>query len=385
MKVNSGQKNIVTHFLGSYLFLTGSWIYNQLVNMKRYKPIVLCTSTENLDIFPFKPIYSYSDLAFIKKVFIRLKYGWFEGAYFNYFYDILKFRNPLLLHCHFGDCGVDGLKIRKDLRIPIITTFYGSDMSQLPGEPYWQEQYEILFNEGDAFLVEGNFMKRGLVALGCPEEKIIVQHIGVELSRLEYKHRKLNNGESVKVLLAASFREKKGIPYAIKAFAKVRENCKNIDLTIIGDGPMRSEIEELIRNLNLDGMVTLLGYQPYPVFQREVMQSHIFLSPSVTASDGDTEGGSPVGITEAQATGMPVVSTYHADIPAVVLDGRTGYLSPERDVNSLAQNLEKLVSNPERWGIFGYNARRHIEEEYNIQKQIQRLEDIYQRVSCARI
>ncbi|MGR3293018.1 MAG: glycosyltransferase, partial [Candidatus Scalindua sp.] len=108
-----------------------------------------------------------------------------------------------------------------------------------------------------------------------------------------------------------------------------------------------------------------------------VMKSHIFLSPSVTAADGDTEGGSPVGITEAQATGMPVVATYHADIPEVVLDGKTGYLSPERDVEALAQNLEKLVSNSERWGEFGYNARRHIEEEYNVRTQIRKLEDIY--------
>ena len=88
MKVNSGQKSTVAHLVGLYLSVTGSWIYNQLINMKRYKPIVLCSITENLDVFPFKPIYSYNDLTILKKVIIKLKYGLFDGVYYNFFYDL---------------------------------------------------------------------------------------------------------------------------------------------------------------------------------------------------------------------------------------------------------------------------------------------------------
>ena len=75
----------------------------------------------------------------------------------------------------------------------------------------------------------------------------------------------------------------------------------------------------------------------------------MFLSPSVTAQDGDSEGGAPVSIIEAQATGMPIVSTVHADIPEAVVPGESALLSAERDVDGLAENLAQVVAEPGKW------------------------------------
>ena len=75
---------------------------------------------------------------------------------------------------------------------------------------------------------------------------------------------------------------------------------------------------------------------------------------ALTAADGDSEGGAPVGIIEMQAAGMPVLSTYHADIPEVVRDGESGYLVPERDVEALAEKLDKLINEPETWENINY-------------------------------
>ena len=77
------------------------------------------------------------------------------------------------------------------------------------------------------------------------------------------------------------------------------------------------------------------GYKPHDYFLEMLYQADLFLSPSITASNGDTEGGAPVAIIEAGASGLPVISTRHADIPEVVLDGHTGLLSPERNVHGL--------------------------------------------------
>ena len=93
---------------------------------------------------------------------------------------------------------------------------------------------------------------------------------------------------------------------------------------------------------------------------------HIFLSPSIHASNGDTEGGAPVAIIETSTSGMPIISTYHCDIPEVVIDEKSGYLMPERDVDALAERLEFLITNSGIWKQMGQKGREHIEENYNI-------------------
>ena len=85
---------------------------------------------------------------------------------------------------------------------------------------------------------------------------------------------------------------------------------------------------------------------------------------NITAQNGDTEGGAPVAILEVQATGLPVISSYHADIPEVVVDGKSALLAPERDVETLAKHLWYLVEHPDVWGAMGRAGREHVEQEY---------------------
>ena len=101
------------------------------------------------------------------------------------------------------------------------------------------------------------------------------------------------------------------------------------------------------------------------------------LLPSVTIKNNDKEGGAPVAILEAQASGLPVISSYHADIPEVVVDGKSALLAPERDVETLAKHLEYLVKHPDVWGTMGRAGREHVEQEYDVMVQVGKLEEIY--------
>lgn len=381
------RKGVIAHIVTPYLFLTGSWIYSQITNIDRYRQIVLTNRTENLDTFPFDPIFSYGDLLLFQKVFIRLGNNGFKDVYRNFFYGLLKKHAARLMHCHFGYCGVEFLDVKRKLELPMVTSFYGSDMSYLPRDPQWKKKYEVVFGEGERFLVEGTHMKAGLLELGCPEERIIVQHLGVDLQQLPTVPRTVCPDGMVRVLVAGTFREKKGIPYALEAFALVRQKHKNMHLTLMGDAgdDTRDKVEkekilEVLRNYDLQESVTWLGFQPHNVFREQLMRHDLFLSPSVLACDGDSEGGSPVSITEAQATGMPVLSSFHADIPEVVLDGQSGLLSPERDIDALTANLEFLVTHPEKWEEMGRHGRSHIEKEYNVKIQARKLQEIYSSI-----
>ncbi|GAI09150.1 unnamed protein product [marine sediment metagenome] len=236
-------------------------------------------------------------------------------------------------------------------------------------------------------------MEKCLVGLGCPGEKIIVQHLGVDLNQIRFIPREPERSGEIRVLIAGSFREKKGIPYAIEAFGRVRQAHPQLKLglTIIGDstGAPREEKEKekilmTIKKYRLNDCVRIIGYQPHSVFLREVERHHIFLSPSVHASNGDTEGGVPVSIIEASASGMPVLSTTHCDIPEVIIDKENGYLVPERDTDALVEKLGFLISNPDIWEQMGRNGREHIEKNYNITTQVQKLEETYDMVARRR-
>ena len=101
--------------------------------------------------------------------------------------------------------------------------------------------------------------------------------------------------------------------------------------------------------------------------------------PSITASNGDQEG-IPVVLMEAQATGLPIISTYHTGIPEVVIDGKSGFLVHEKDVDALAEKLEYLIKHPEIWPEMGRYGRKHVEEKYDIKKLNQQLVKIYQNL-----
>jgi colanic acid/amylovoran biosynthesis glycosyltransferase len=229
-------------------------------------------------------------------------------------------------------------------------------------------------------------MAAAVIKLGCPPAKIRVHHLGVDVDGIAFRPRIWDGVSPLRVLVAASFQEKKGIPYGLHALGLLRRKVP-IEVTIIGDASPqrrsrqeRTRIMDEIRRNDLAGATRLLGYVPYARLFEEAYRHHIFLAPSVSAHDGDTEGGAPVTIIEMAATGMPVVSTLHGDIPEVVENGRSGLLAPERDVMAVFQHLQWLVQHPDEWDQITRAARARVEAEFNARVQGERLARLYQEI-----
>ena len=372
----------VAHVVMPYLFGTGSWVYGQLVHMRRHRPIVLTDGTENLDVFPFDPVYAYEGVSAAKKAILCLSKGRVSGGLEPYFEQVLRRQHVRLMHVHFGDDAVGMLETKRAAGLPMVTAFYGADVSQVPRDPTRRLKYQELFAEGELFLAEGHALRQALLNLGCPSEKAVVQRLGVDVDSLPFVARRPDASGAVKILIAATFREKKGIPDALRAVERVRRHSPRLEVTLIGDaGSKPGDQEEKARILEilerLRGTVTWTKFIPYPLFREALFKHHVFLSPSVTAKDGDSEGGAPVSLIEAQATGMPIVSTFHADIPEVVIPGESALLSPERDVDGLAENLARLVAEPRKWEAMGKAGRAHVEAQHNVRVQVARLEELY--------
>lgn len=379
------KRDAVVHLVTPYLFHTGSWIYSQLTGLRQFRTIVFTQKKENSDQFPVDEIYSADDFPRIKK-YVNKVYRRVFDKYGMFFDTIVRKTKPQIFHAHFGFEGVRWLSLVERHRRPLVTTFYGLDVSKLGRIKTWQDRYIKLFNYGSVFLAEGNFLKKQLMNLGCREDKVTVQHLGVDLGKYpQKKYAVEKNSGPIVILQVSSFREKKGIEYSLEAIAQLRKSGIDVEFRLIGSGDSseaNDRITSMVERLNLGHCVTLLGAKRHRDTIKEMSEADIFLHPSVTAADGDNEGGAPVGIIEASAVGLPVVSTLHADIPEVVLNGETGYLVTERNSQRLAEKLADLIEAPERRLSFGEAGRRHVALNYNLEIQLQRLEHIYE--SCIR-
>jgi len=281
---------------------------------------------------------------------------------------LLKFDPiPSIIYAHFGTIGLLAARLKEwgVFKGKLVTTFHGYDMSSFLKKS-GKMTYELLFQHGNLFLPISEFWKQRLITLGCPEEKIIVHRMGIDIEKYQFTSKTIRKDKCIKLLTVARFVEKKGIDFALKAVSKVNSlEIIRLQYFIIGDGELKSQYKEIIRNKGLEDCVFPLGWKTQDEVKAFMNECHIFILPSVTASNGDMEG-IPVSIMEAMASGMPVVSTYHSGIPELVTDGESGLLVPERDVDALAEKLEYLIKNPEIWPEMGRYGRRFVEEHYNI-------------------
>lgn len=284
-----------------------------------------------------------------------------------------------IVHCHFGRSGLKAAFLREMgiLQGKLVTTFYGFDINASPMIA-GMDLYAFLFQRGDLFIVNSTFMAGKAARLGCPESRLIRLPLGLDLSLYSFKPRLLRANEPVKVLTVARLVEKKGLEYSIRAVASLVKTFPDIQYCIAGDGELRAPLEALIAELGMSGNIKLLGWKTQDEVRELYRDAHIFILSSVTAANGDQEGQGLV-LQESQAEGLPVLSTLHNGIPDGVLDGKSGFLVPERDVDALAEKLRYLIEHPEVWAEMGRAGRTFVEENYNLQTLNDQLVEIYQQ------
>ncbi len=268
------------------------------------------------------------------------------------------------------------------LKVPLVTTFHGMDFSVLGRFSQWKRRYKRLFAAAARIIGVSDFVCERLLELGAPKEKLLRIYCGIDLKRFPYSDpAERFDGRNVYCLFVGRLVEKKGPLQLISAFARAREKVEgkvSLHLTIIGDGPMKAEIEAKIEFSGLKGSVWLMGSVPHSEISGYLEHAHIFVQPSCTASSGDQEG-LPVSIMEAFASGLPVVSTFHSGIPEIVADGVSGYLSREYDMESFTENLTRLALNPRLWTEFGRTGRKKVEEFFDLSKQTAAVIDILKK------
>lgn len=262
----------------------------------------------------------------------------------------------------YGTTGVMTVEACRQLKIPLIVYFFGYDASVTSVLEEHAESYRRMFQEAAALIAISRSVQRRLVSLGAPAEKIHYIPCGVDCQRFGGAR----PADAPPLFLAVGrFVEKKAPHLTIKAFAQVHRAHPSARLRMIGDGPLLQESRELAKNLGIAEAVEFLGTQTHDVVSSEMHQARCFVQHSIEASSGDCEG-TPVGILEAGGSGLPVVSTRHAGIPDVVVEGETGYLVDEGDIEGMAQHMLRIAEEPELARSLGEAARKRIQDHFSL-------------------
>lgn len=295
--------------------------------------------------------------------------------------SLLLHLRPDIVHCQFGSLGPRALLLKNigSFSAKLITSFRGADTSRYVNDH--PGIYDDLFIKGDLFLPVCQALKQRLINLGCDASKINVHHSGIDLAKFKYKKRNIDisRNEIISLLTVVRFVEKKGVTYAIDASSKLHSMSYNIKHIFVGDGELRSELERKIESMGIKDIIQMCGWKTHDEIYQLLSDTHILVAPSITANDGDQEG-IPNAIKEAMAMGIPVVSTKHGGIPELVQDGISGFLVDERDSDALANHIMHLIDHPEIWSKMGLTGRKHIEENFDMEKLNNQLVNLYEKL-----
>ncbi|WP_346289180.1 glycosyltransferase [Sphaerothrix gracilis] len=389
------QSSIVI-FRDQILPYSETFIPAQVNHCQRYRGFYVGTTTVTKSCFPLPKEHQIVLDQSVKrfKLWKNLYMRW--GIINPYWLQRIKAYSPQLIHAHLGLDGALALPLARQLHVPLVVTFHGYYATAEVSLPYpapaqlagftslihrerfyptlFCRRQSCLFRQADQIVAVSQFIRDRLIERGCPPEKIQVHYIGIDLEQLTPNP---DIRRQPVVLFVGRLVEKKGCQYLIRAMAQVQAERPDCQLVVIGDGYQRSALETLAaRSLK---NYRFLGVQPPEKVRSWMNQSAVLAAPSITGQQGDSEG-LPIVILEAQAMGLPVVSSLHAGIPEAVTHQQTGFLTPEKDVSAIATFLLTLLNNDSLRQTMAQQGRRQVEHRFDIRKNTQGLETLYEKL-----
>lgn len=280
--------------------------------------------------------------------------------------DSLKNERVDCVLAEYGPTACLTLNAVKYLNLPLIVHFFGFDATMKTIVEQYREDYKLVFAYAKYIVVVSEKMRLDLIRLGCPAQKIVLTYCGPDNSFLKTNpHFKLPQFLSV-----GRFVDKKAPYLTIAAFKDAVYKFPEAKLIMIGDGILLNACKNLSRFWRIEKSVEFIGIKKPTEIFKIFEDSLAFVQHSIIAEDGDSEG-TPVAILDAQAAGLPVISTFHGGIPDVIINNETGLLVEEHDVDGMSKNMLRVLEEKglaHRLGIAGkkrtnelFTKERHLE------------------------
>ena len=297
-----------------------------------------------------------------------------------YFADLFTRNSVDHFHVHFANRAAHTAMFLEEISgIPFSVTAHGQDfMKDLGNDDLLREVCAAA-----AFVAAETDYSRELLCQRCPDSaaKIYRVYNGIDLELFPNPLTSAPNTVP-RIISVGRLVAFKGFDYLIDACAELARRGLDFTCEIIGDGPVRDDLQTKIDMLNLSPRVNLLGSLSQGAVLEKLQAADIFALASVM----DRQGASdifPTVIIEAMAAARPVVSTRLAGIPESIVHGETGLLVPPGDTMALAQALEQLIQNPELQARYGRAGRARVEQHFRIEHTVAPLLQLLQKTSVA--
>ena len=287
--------------------------------------------------------------------------------------EVVDELQPDVLHIHYGNKA--GALCEIDLPLGAIITWHGYDANSLPCLR-GQEMYHKLFAKPYRHTVGSKLMLDRLQELGCDLSQIDQIPMGVDLGKFVYVDRSGRDADIFQIVSVGRLDEMKGHRYLIAAVEQLISNGLLVRLRIVGEGPLRDELEVQIQESGLIDWVELLGARDSVDVRQELEAADLFVLAGVEAASGrvETQG---VVLIEAQAAGLPVVTSNVGGVPSSLVDGETGVLCEPKNIGQIALAIQKYADNQELRLAHGRSASEFVAQRFSLATMLDDFEKIY--------
>lgn len=325
-----------------------------------------------LHVISFEGGHRFANVNYhLLKRFTRNKFDYLLNA--SFVKKEIKLIQPDILHSHYATSygylgAMSGFH-------PFVLTGWGADIFDSPKNFFMKRILRYALSKAGAITVLSKITSKEISKY--TNKPIHIIPFGVDVSKF-FPFKKNNDG-LIRIGTIRTLSEKYGLEYLVRAFAQLVQAHKNIRLEIVGDGEQKQYLKSLAKDLNISDKVTFHGF----VSQTSDFEKYIALLRSfdvftiLSILDSETFG---VAAVEASACGIPVVATSVGGLPEVVEDEKTGFVVPSKSITETTHALEKLIIDKNLRTSLGNNGRKKVEDEYNWSKNVQQMEEIYQRL-----
>jgi len=289
--------------------------------------------------------------------------------------------NYYIINTHLSQASVIGIIVGRLVKIPcIIETRHYSDYMYKYGNKMKQWLDKETVNMADHVIVVSNAGKEVLKNMeGVKEEKITVIYNGTSIDKFRpynIKQRRqirenLKIEEKIILSYTGRLRPEKGHQYLLEAIFEIKDQYTNIVLLLIGDGVLRSDLEALTRQLNIENKVRFLGDRKD--IPELLSATDIYVHPSVVEGFG-------ISIIEAMAAGLPVIATNVGGIPEIITNGENGILVPPENPQALAEAISDLIEHPDKRKALAENGKQRVVTNFTDEIMVKKYMEVYRNI-----
>jgi colanic acid/amylovoran biosynthesis glycosyltransferase len=295
---------------------------------------------------------------------------------------IVRRHHPDVVLAEFGFHAIRVMHLAPWSGVPLVVHFRGSDASSESKFRRLEQRYRELMHLASGFIVKSIPMRSTLQSLGAPTDRVLISPSGADAALFQGAAPDM---APPTFLAVGRFVPKKGPLLTLAAFERLRRQlpaslASACRLVMVGDGPLLDEAKRVVLEQALTTQVHVAGVLSPAEIAALMRQVRGFVQHSLVAPDGDSEG-SPVAVMEAQLSGLPVVATRHAGIPEVVIDGTTGFLVDEGDVQGMADAMAQLVRDPQLAAKLGAAGQERMSAHFTVDHHLAAVSALLHRVA----